>query len=75
LAVLFMMPRVVAGAHRGQDDYIGGLQKALLALAWGCNTPQAAKASGWVVLVTEPLFRLLAILRLIGRLGVVRDSA
>ncbi|MBG4509486.1 phosphatase PAP2 family protein [Pseudomonas aeruginosa] len=75
LAVLFMMPRLVAGAHWGQDDYIGGLQMALLALAWGCYTPRAAKASGWLVQVTEPLFRLLAKLPLIGRLGVVRDSA
>ena len=75
LAVLFMMPRLVAGAHWGQDDYIGGLQMALLALAWGCYTPLAAKASGWLVQVTEPLFRLLAKLPLIGRLGVVRDSA
>ncbi|WP_440447180.1 phosphatase PAP2 family protein, partial [Pseudomonas aeruginosa] len=45
LAVLFMLPRLVAGAHWGQDDYIGGLQMALLALAWGCYTPLAAKAS------------------------------
>ena len=75
LAVLFMLPRLVAGAHWGQDDYIGGLQMALLALAWGCYTPLAAKASGWLVQVTEPLFRLLAKLPLIGRLGVVRDSA
>ncbi len=70
LAVLFMLPRLVAGAHWGQDDYIGGLQMALLALAWGCYTPLAAKASGWLVQVTEPLFRLLAKLPLIGRLGV-----
>lgn len=38
LAVLFMLPRLVAGAHWGQDDYIGGLQMALLALAWGLHT-------------------------------------
>ena len=37
-----MLPRLVAGAHWGQDDYIGGVQMALLALdrglpvsAWG----------------------------------------
>lgn len=35
LALLFMMPRLVAGAHWGQDDYIGGVLLALLALGWG----------------------------------------
>lgn len=46
LALLFMMPRLVAGAHWGQDDYIGGVLLALLALGWGYYTPFAAKVSG-----------------------------
>ena len=33
-----MLPRLVAGAHWGQDDYIGGLLMALLALGWSCYT-------------------------------------
>ncbi|MGV8604658.1 phosphatase PAP2 family protein, partial [Pseudomonas aeruginosa] len=69
------MPGLGAGPHWGPDDYIGGLPMGLLALAWGCYTPLAATASGWLGQVTEPLFRLLVNLPLMGRLGVVRDSA
>ena len=39
LAFLFMLPRLVAGAHWGQDDYIGGVAMAALALGWGYYTP------------------------------------
>lgn len=48
LAVLFMLPRLVAGAHWGQDDYIGGLQMALLALAWAATHRWRRRpAAGW----------------------------
>lgn len=71
LALLFMLPRLVAGAHWGQDDYIGGVQMALVALAWSCFTPFAAKASAALVRWTEPLFGLLAKIPLLNRLSVV----
>ncbi len=86
LPPLVCLVGVEQGPDRGAEcGFFGGIlcylagatpwQMALLALAWGCYTPLAAKASGWLVQVTEPLFRLLAKLPLIGRLGVVRDSA
>lgn len=71
LALLFMLPRLVAGAHWGQDDYIGGVQMALLALAWSCFTPFAAWASAGLVRLTEPLFALLAKVPLLNRLSVI----
>lgn len=74
LALLFMMPRLVAGAHWGQDDYIGGVLLALLALGWGYYTPFAAKVSGALLRVTTPIFGLLGKLPLIGRLSVMRTS-
>ncbi|WP_300628033.1 phosphatase PAP2 family protein [Pseudomonas sp.] len=74
LALLFMMPRLVAGAHWGQDDYIGGVLLALLALGWGCYTPFAAKVSGALLRVTAPIFGGLGKLPLIGRLSVVRAA-
>ncbi|KTC35037.1 phosphoesterase, partial [Pseudomonas sp. ABAC21] len=67
LALLFMMPRLVAGAHWGQDDYIGGVLLALLALGWGYYTPFAAKVSGALLRVTAPIFGLLGKLPVIGR--------
>jgi membrane-associated phospholipid phosphatase len=74
LALLFMMPRLVAGAHWGQDDYIGGVLLALLALGWGYYTPFAAKVSGALLRATTPIFGLLGKLPLIGRLSVMRTS-
>ena len=74
LALLFMMPRLVAGAHWGQDDYIGGVLLALLALGWGYYTPFAAKVSGWLLRVTAPLFGLLQRVPVINRLSVIRNA-
>lgn len=71
LAVLFMLPRLVAGAHWGQDDYIGGLGMAILALGWSYYTPFAARTSAGLVRVTAPLFGWLARLPLLGRLSVI----
>jgi len=74
LALLFMMPRLVAGAHWGQDDYIGGVLLALLALGWGYYTPFAAMVSGALLRVTAPIFGLLSQLPVIGRLSVMRST-
>lgn len=71
LALLFSMPRLVAGAHWGQDDYIGGVLMALLALGWGYYTPFVAHASGWLTRVTAPIFNLLRKLPLVNRLNVI----
>lgn len=71
LALLFMLPRLVAGAHWGQDDYIGGVQMALVALAWSCFTPFVAWASEGLNRLTTPLFDLLAKIPLLNRLSVV----
>ncbi|AIG04243.1 membrane protein [Pseudomonas fluorescens] len=73
LALLFMMPRLVAGAHWGQDDYIGGVLLALLALGWGYYTPFAAKVSGRLLRVTEPVFTWLQRIAVINRLSVIRN--
>ena len=75
LALLFMLPRLVAGAHWGQDDYIGGVLMAVLALGWSCYTPFAAKASAALMRLTAPLFDLLARLPLLGRLNVIDSRA
>jgi membrane-associated phospholipid phosphatase len=75
LAVLFMMPRLVAGAHWGQDDYIGGVLLALLALGWGYYTPFAAKVSEGLLKVTTPIFESLGKLPVIGQLSVIRPGA
>lgn len=75
LALLFMMPRLVAGAHWGQDDYIGGLLMAILAIGWSYCTPLAAHCTQALLRWTAPLFNLAARLPLLGRLSVVGARA
>lgn len=72
VTVLFMLPRLISGAHWASDDYIGGVFLSLLALAWGFYTPYAAWFSGLLIRVTRPLFALAGHLPLIKRLSVVR---
>lgn len=71
MAVIFMLPRLVAGAHWGSDALVGGVFLALLGLAWACFTPFAYKASEWLEQATLPLTRVLSQLPLIGRLSVI----
>lgn len=71
MAVLFMMPRLVAGAHWASDALVGGGFLSLVALAWGCHTPFASKASAWLERMSAPLTRQLARLPLLGRLSVI----
>ena len=74
LAVLFMLPRLVAGAHWGQDDYIGGVLLAVWALGWGYYTPFAYHAANIWLKVTAPVFALLGKLPVVSRMSVVRSA-
>lgn len=58
LATLFMLPRLVAGAHWLSDDLVGGLLIALLTLAWGYCTPAAAHLAALLQWLTRPAFAL-----------------
>ncbi|MDM8349110.1 phosphatase PAP2 family protein [Pseudomonas sp. sp1636] len=71
MAVLFMLPRLVAGAHWASDALVGGVLLSLLALAWGCYTPFACAASAWLERISAPLIRQLARLPLLGRASVI----
>ncbi|RJX76344.1 phosphatase PAP2 family protein [Pseudomonas sp. LS-2] len=75
LAFLFMMPRLVAGAHWGQDDYIGGVMIALLALGWSCYTPFVATATGFLLRMTAPVFNLFGRLPLLRCLSIMKPGA
>lgn len=71
IAVIGMLPRLVAGAHWGADALVGGLLLALLALAWSCYTPLAWRTSERLERVTLPITSRLARLPLLGRLSIV----
>ena len=55
LAALFMLPRIVAGAHWLSDVLVGGTFLALTTVAWGLCTPYAALASGLADRAATPL--------------------
>lgn len=74
IAIVFMMPRLIAGAHWLSDDYIGGAFLAILALAWGAYTPFAYYASDLLVKITSPLFKLLKRIPWINRFAIVSYS-
>lgn len=48
LAVLFMLPRLVSGAHWLSDLLVGGVFLVLVAIGWGLYTPYAASACAFL---------------------------
>lgn len=67
LAVLFMLPRLVSGAHWLSDVLVGGVFLALMATGWGFYTPYAAKACSLMERVGTP------VLNFLGRLPGLRQ--
>ena len=55
LAALFMLPRIVAGAHWLSDVLVGGTFLALTTVAWGLCTPYAARAAALADRLATPL--------------------
>lgn len=72
IAIIFMIPRLIAGAHWLSDDYVGGLFLAILAIAWGIYTPFAYNVSNILIKITLPLFRFLKLIPWINRFAIVR---
>lgn len=58
LALLFCMPRLVAGAHWFSDDFASGLTIALLSLAWGYFTPIGAYVANGLEWCARPFVAL-----------------
>jgi membrane-associated phospholipid phosphatase len=72
LVVLFMLPRLVTGAHWLVDVAVGGLFIALFSFAWGYCTPLAGLIARGLERGCQPLLPWLQRLPLIGRLGVLK---
>ncbi len=69
LSVLFLLPRLISGAHWGSDILIGGVAVSLLAFGWGFCTPYAAKSADLLERLGAPLLKHL------GRLPWLRHSS
>ncbi|MFM9835980.1 MAG: phosphatase PAP2 family protein [Methylophilaceae bacterium] len=55
LTALFMLPRLIAGAHWASDDFVGGVFLALIAFSWGFYSPILEKASNWLTRLFKPI--------------------
>ena len=55
LAILFILPRLVSGAHWLSDVLVGGLFLALMAIGWGLYTPYAARACALMERFVSPV--------------------
>jgi membrane-associated phospholipid phosphatase len=73
IVVLFMLPRLVTGAHWLVDVAIGGLFIALVSFAWGYCTPLAGLLARGMERVCAPLLPLLQRLPLVGAMGVLKS--
>jgi membrane-associated phospholipid phosphatase len=71
LVLLFMLPRLVTGAHWLVDVAVGGLFIALVSFAWGYCTPLAGHIAGGLAWACQPLWAPLQRLPLINRLQVI----
>ena len=60
LTILYLLPRLIAGAHWGSDVFVGGLFLSLVAFGWGFYTPYVAKAQDLLEYSTAPMMRTLA---------------
>ncbi|OMH38962.1 phosphatase PAP2 family protein [Motiliproteus sp. MSK22-1] len=56
ISVLFMLPRLVAGAHWFTDNFVGGLAVALVTLSWAFHTPLLQKLTTLLCEYLTPFF-------------------
>lgn len=55
LLCLFMLPRLVAGAHWASDIFVGGLFLSLMTMGWGFHSPYMARSGRFLESLGEPL--------------------
>lgn len=72
VAVFFMLPRLVAGAHWLTDAVVGGGVIALLSIAIAQFTPAGARIADWLDAHTAGLRKWLQRVPLLGRLSILR---
>ena len=71
ITILFMLPRLVAGAHWLSDDLVGGVFLSFIAFGWGFYSPYAARASTFLEKIFSPIFKLLNKIPLLNKLSLI----
>lgn len=74
LTILYVLPRLIAGAHWGSDVFVGGAFLSLMAFGWGFYTPYAANAQNLLERLTAPTIKLLAKLPLLNKLSLISGA-
>jgi membrane-associated phospholipid phosphatase len=74
LALLFMLPRLVSGAHWLSDILVGGVFLALVATGWGLYTPYAARACALMERFATPVLKVLGRLPGLRRISLFSGS-
>jgi membrane-associated phospholipid phosphatase len=71
LCALFMLPRLIAGAHWASDDFVGGVFLALIAFSWGFFSPILELTSDWLNRKLSPILISLGKLPLLKHLNLL----
>lgn len=71
LTILYLLPRLVAGAHWGSDVFVGGLFLSLTAFGWGVYTPYVAKAQVLLTRLGAPILQQLAKLPMLKNMSFI----
>lgn len=70
LLCLFMLPRLVAGAHWASDIFVGGLFLSLITIGWGLYSPYAARMASLLERWAGPILNVLGRLPGLGRISL-----
>ncbi len=71
LTAIFLLPRLVAGAHWGTDIFIGGVFLSLIAFSWGFYTPFAARSTRLLERLFTPVFHCLQKIPGLNRISLI----
>lgn len=71
LSTVFVLPRLVSGAHWLSDDLVGGLSLTLVAIGYGLYTPYAVRVLPLLERLVDPVLRLLGRIPALNRIHLI----
>ena len=74
LAFVFMLPRLVGGAHWASDNLVGGMFSAIITMAWAFCTPLMHIFTSQVHKLLQPVIRLFCKIPLLNKLPILQQS-
>lgn len=74
LAIAFMTPRIVGGAHWASDNIVGGAFSAMITLSWAFCTPIMHWATSAAHKILRPVINLIAMIPFLNKLPILRQE-